>query len=41
MMGHHPAHFRLPLCELSEKSRPRLRAALEAAGVDLGVSAVR
>jgi 4-hydroxy-tetrahydrodipicolinate synthase len=41
MMGHHPAHFRLPLCELSEKSRPRLRAAIEAAGVDLGVAVVR
>jgi 4-hydroxy-tetrahydrodipicolinate synthase len=35
-MGHGKAYFRLPLCELSEKSAPKLRAALEESGVELG-----
>jgi 4-hydroxy-tetrahydrodipicolinate synthase len=34
IMGHHEAHFRLPLCEMSEKNRERLRQALEQAGVE-------
>jgi hypothetical protein len=35
MMGRFRAHFRLPLCELSERSREPLREALELAGVAL------
>jgi 4-hydroxy-tetrahydrodipicolinate synthase len=35
MMGHHPAHFRLPLCEMAEKNRSVLEKALAAAGVAL------
>ena len=35
MMGRFPAHFRLPLCELSERNREPLREALELAGVPL------
>lgn len=34
MMGRFPAHFRLPLHELSEQNREPLREALELAGVD-------
>jgi 4-hydroxy-tetrahydrodipicolinate synthase len=33
IMGRHPAHFRLPLCELSEKNRGPLEKALVSAGV--------
>jgi 4-hydroxy-tetrahydrodipicolinate synthase len=39
IMGHHDAHFRLPLCEMSEKNRERLRQALEQAGVETRRSA--
>ena len=35
MMGRFTAHFRLPLCELSEGNREPLREALELAGVEL------
>jgi 4-hydroxy-tetrahydrodipicolinate synthase len=35
IMGHHKAHFRLPLCEMGEKNRERLKAALERAGVEV------
>jgi 4-hydroxy-tetrahydrodipicolinate synthase len=35
IMGHHKAHFRLPLCEMGEKNRERLKAALERAEVEL------
>ena len=35
LMGHHPAHFRLPLCPLSQRNREPLREALLAAGVEL------
>ena len=35
MMGHFTAHFRLPLCEISEHNRAPLAKALETAGVTL------
>lgn len=35
MMGRFPAHYRLPLCELSAGSREPLREALAVAGVEL------
>jgi 4-hydroxy-tetrahydrodipicolinate synthase len=35
IMGRHQAHFRLPLCEMSDKNRERLEAALERAGVEI------
>ena len=41
MMGHGPAHFRPPLCELSPEHRETLRAALERAGVDVGAAAAQ
>jgi 4-hydroxy-tetrahydrodipicolinate synthase len=37
MMGRHPAHFRLPLCEMADKNRERLQRALEAAGVGMAL----
>ena len=39
MMGHGPAHFRLPLTEMSADARERLRAALEEAGINVGAAA--
>ena len=35
LMGHGPAHFREPLCELAAEHLPALRQALEQAGVEL------
>jgi 4-hydroxy-tetrahydrodipicolinate synthase len=35
MMGHGPAHFRAPLCEMSPENRERLRAALERSGLQV------
>jgi 4-hydroxy-tetrahydrodipicolinate synthase len=39
IMGHHEAHFRLPLCEMAEKNKVRLEAALRNAGVELRAAA--
>jgi 4-hydroxy-tetrahydrodipicolinate synthase len=38
MMGHGPAHFRAPLCEMSPENRDRLRAALEQSGITVNAA---
>jgi 4-hydroxy-tetrahydrodipicolinate synthase len=38
MMGHGPAHFRAPLCEMSTENRERLREALEQSGIHVSAA---
>jgi len=38
MMGHGPAHFRAPLCEMSPETRERLREALEQSGISMSAA---
>jgi 4-hydroxy-tetrahydrodipicolinate synthase len=39
LMGHGPAHFRPPLCEMSAETREQLRAALEQTGISVNAAA--
>jgi 4-hydroxy-tetrahydrodipicolinate synthase len=38
MMGHGPAHFRAPLCEMSPANRERLREVLEQSGIHVSAA---
>ena len=41
IMGHGPAHFRLPLSEMGAESRAQLRKALEQAGINVSAEGGR